>query len=321
MASVTALSGGCINNGARITTDRGTSYFLKWNARAPAGMFTAEAEGLRALAAAATGDRGPCLRVPRVLACEDRAEQPGWLLLEHIAKGRSSRDSDERLGHGLAAIHRSPVGPPGAGGADVSNMGDMGDTGVTGDTGDPGDPGSSEAGDGGARRFGWSRDNWIGSLPQANTPAGSWAVFWRDQRIAPQLRMARERGFLHDARLDDMLDVIPAALAGVDRPELLHGDLWGGNAYVDTEGAPVLIDPAVYLGDGEVDLAMTELFGGFGDAFYGAYNDRKPISDAYGAYRRDLYQLYYLLVHVNLFGGSYEAGARRAAEVVVAEWG
>lgn len=117
--------------------------------------------------------------------------------------------------------------------------------------------------------------------------------------------------------MDRLLGAITLALDDVDTPALVHGDLWSGNAFADPSGRPVLIDPAVYLGDGEVDLAMTELFGGFGTRFYDAYHDVRSISEAYHAYRRDLYQLYYLLVHVNLFGGAYVAGSLRAAERVL----
>ena len=116
--------------------------------------------------------------------------------------------------------------------------------------------------------------------------------------------------------MDELLDAIDPALDDVDTPSLVHGDLWSGNTYADVSGRPVLIDPAVYLGDGEVDLAMTELFGGFGTRFYDAYHDVRSISDAYHAYRRDLYQLYYLLVHVELFGAGYVAATAAAARAV-----
>jgi fructosamine-3-kinase len=120
--------------------------------------------------------------------------------------------------------------------------------------------------------------------------------------------------------LDRVLDAIPRGLEDVDDgpPHLLPGDLWGGNAFASAEGEPVIIDPAVYRGHGEVDLAMTELFGGFGPGFYAAYDEVLPITDAYRAYRRDLYQLYYLLVHVNLFGGSYVGQTAAAAGRVAA---
>ena len=102
------------------------------------------------------------------------------------------------------------------------------------------------------------------------------------------------------------------AKGGEEGPSLVHGDLWSGNVYAGPEGRPVLIDPAVYMGHREVDLAMSELFGGFGPGFYEAYDDAMPLDPGYGQARRSVYQLYPLLVHVNLFGGSYVGGARRA---------
>jgi protein-ribulosamine 3-kinase len=275
---VLPVSGGCINNGARVDTE-GRSFFLKWSPRAPAGLFEAEADGLRSLAEPGT------LRVPAPLAAGGGSAGPCWLLMEHVAQGSRARDFDERLGRGLAALHRSGSGH-------------------------------------GA--FGWHRDNWIGSLAQSNRESSSWACFWRDRRIAPQVRRARDGGHLTGRGgqfLDRVLTVIPVALADVDDapPHLLHGDLWGGNVFAGPEGEPVVIDPAVYRGHGEVDLAMTELFGGFGPGFYDAYDGAVGITPAYHAYRRELYQLYYLLVHVNLFGASYEGSTVRAAERVLAE--
>lgn len=219
------------------------------------------------------------LGVPVPVAWHDGADGAGWLLLEYVAPGRATAETYVRLGRGLATVHASSA------------------------------PG----------RFGWSRDNWIGSLPQANRPTLSWPEFWRAQRIVPQLKMARLKGYAMDDIFDRVMDVIPTALADVGRPDLLHGDLWGGNWFPNGAGEPVLIDPAVYRGHGEVDLAMSELFGGFTSAFYDAYAEARAISHAYTRYRRDLYQLYYLLAHVNLFGASYEAGSLRAARRVVAE--
>jgi len=263
----TPVGGGCINHGTRVETDTGDWLFLKWNESAPAGMFDAEVDGLRAL----RGADG--VRAPEALA---NGEQ--WLLLEHVEPGRERADTPTKLGRMVAALH--------AGATSTS--------------------------------FGWPRDNWIGSLPQTNTQLESWGDFWRDHRIAPQLERARRHGRLRDAVLDRVLDIIPRALADVERSELVHGDLWGGNWLTGASGDPWLIDPAVYFGHGEVDLAMSELFGGFDRAFYRAYDETHGRSSAYAAYRRDLYQLYYLLVHVNLFGSSYEAGARQAAEKVLA---
>lgn len=271
------VTGGCINHGARLTVEGGTDFFLKWNAHAHPRFFDAEADGLRALAAA------EALRVPAAVARGGGSGAPAWLLLEYVPAGVPASDYDERLGRGLARLHASA--PPGT-------------------------------------AYGWSRKNWIGSLPQSNRASRSWSAFWREQRLAPQAHRARDRGFLRGPRasvLDRALDLVPEGLADVDQGpvHLLHGDLWGGNAFAGPAGEPVVIDPAVYHGHGEVDLAMTELFGGFGSRFYQAYGEVIAPTDAYAAYRRDLYQLYYLLVHVNLFGSQYEertlAAAARAA--------
>jgi fructosamine-3-kinase len=264
-------SGGCINNGARLDTSPGGSFFLKWNETAPPEMFEAEADGLEALRRAGT------VHVPAPLYQGGGDATASWLLMEYVASGAPALDYAERLGTSLAALHQTELAPP----------------------------------------FGWGRDNWIGSLPQSNEERSGWGEFWRDLRIVPQLQLARLRGFLRSDTMDRLVELIPDALAGVERGGLLHGDLWNGNAYATTEGVPVIIDPAVFRGDGAVDLAMTELFGGFGRRFYEAYDASQSISREYEAFRRDLYQLYYLLVHVNLFGASYERRSLAAASRVV----
>ncbi len=279
IVSVEPLGGGCVNHACRLVTDRGGTFFLKWNARAPSGMFDAEADGLRSLAAAGA------LHVPRVLAFGEAANRrptvPAWLLLEYITPGRPGRDFAARLGEGLVAVHRSDRGG-----------------------------------------WGWRCDNFIGSLAQENARAPSWGAFWRDRRLAPQLADARARGHLvggNGRLLDRILDRTEALLASVEDegPSLLHGDLWGGNVYADEEGRPVLIDPAVHRGHREVDLAMSELFGGFPVGWPDAYAEAWPLDPEYDGFRRALYQLYYLLVHVNLFGASYQAGCMSAAQQVL----
>ncbi len=276
------VGGGCIHRGTRVEVSTGVSYFLKWSQDVPRGVFEAEAEGLRALREA-----GP-VTVPEPLAWDEGS--PAWLLMEYVAPAADDVRG-AALGRGLAAIHLSDVSRPSA------------------------HPSGPDAAGG---PFGWSRDNWIGSLPQSNPVTASWGAFWRDARLSPQLQAARTRGRLRDEVFDRLLDAVPGALATVTMPSLIHGDLWSGNAYASSAGRPVLVDPAVYLGDGEVDLAMSELFGGFDRDFYRAYDAERPITPEYHAFKRDLYQLYYLLVHVNLFGRSYEAGARRAAEGALA---
>ena len=196
------VGGGCINNGLRIDTETGSSFFLKWNADAPVQMFEAEAAGLAALREARA------VRVPEPLAWGGGDDAPSWLLLEYITPGATRGDSDERLGRGLAALHDRDA----------------------------------------RETFGWDRDNWIGTLPQANDRSSSWGAFWHNQRIAPQLAAVRSRGHFNDSLLDRLLEVIPAALSDVSSPQLLHGDLWSGNALVALDGEPVVIDPAVYWG-------------------------------------------------------------------------
>ncbi|MCK6371499.1 MAG: fructosamine kinase family protein [Gammaproteobacteria bacterium] len=158
-----------------------------------------------------------------------------------------------------------------------------------------------------ARRYGWQRDNTIGVTPQPNGWADDWVAFWRERRLAPQLRraVAAGHGVALAGRGERVLDALPRLLAG-HRPEpsLLHGDLWGGNWAMTGAAEPVIFDPAVYYGDRECDLAMTELFGGFPRQFYAAYEAAWPLPPRYRL-RRDVYNLYHVLNHLNLFGGGY----------------
>lgn len=159
--------------------------------------------------------------------------------------------------------------------------------------------------------FGWSSPNFIGSLPQSNRRNAQWPGFWRAERIEPQLALAFGRGHFSSAErrmLDDYVSAIDDLLAAGDAegPSLLHGDLWGGNAHASTEGI-ALIDPAVYYGHREVDLAMAALFGGFPRAFHASYAREWPLRPGFEQ-RCAAYQVYYLLVHVNLFGEGYVPG-------------
>jgi fructosamine-3-kinase len=168
-----------------------------------------------------------------------------------------------------------------------------------------------------ADAFGWTRDNTIGSTPQPNGWMDDWVAFWRERRLGFQLGLAARRGhrFTGGERLLERLD---ALLAGhTPAPSLLHGDLWGGNWAALPDGTPVLFDPAVYHGDREADLAMTELFGGFDPAFHAAYREAAPLDAGYPV-RRDLYNLYHVLNHVNLFGGGYAGQAQRLIDRLLA---
>ena len=146
-------------------------------------------------------------------------------------------------------------------------------------------------------RFGWARDNYIGLSPQHNGWCEDWTEFWRTRRMQPQLQLAKRNGFeLEEPNLEVLGNHRP-------RPSLLHGDLWSGNAGFTADG-PVVFDPAVYYGDRETDLAMTELFGGFPAEFYRAYNEVFPLPPGYEK-RKHLYNLYHLLNHLNIFGSGY----------------
>jgi fructosamine-3-kinase len=194
------------------------------------------------------------------------AQGRDFLVLENIDAGAPCRDHDEELGRGLASLHA--FGAPG---------------------------------------FGLDHDNFIGRLDQENRPSGTWADFYRARRLEPQLRMAVAGGLASPSMRRGFERVLPRLqdLVGPEEPPArLHGDLWGGNAIVDEHGKPCLIDPAVYGGHREVDLAMMKLFGGFGPRVFGAYEEAFPLAAGHEA-RVPLYQLYFLMVHVNLFGGSY----------------
>ena len=219
------------------------------------------------------------VRVPRVLACGHAGTQ-AFLALEWLEAGAATEESEERLGTRLAAQHA-----------------------VT------------------AASHGWSRDNTIGSTPQANGRLASWPEFFRERRLRPQLELAVARGF--GALLGEAGERLLAqvgALLETHQPaaSLLHGDLWGGNWLTTADGEPAIFDPAVYYGDRETDLAMTQLFGGFGPGFYRAYTAAAPLPPG-AAVRAELYNLYHVLNHANLFGGGYAGSARRMIQRLLAE--
>ncbi len=175
----------------------------------------------------------------------------------------------------------------------------------------------------GGERFGWPSDNFIGSTPQLNAGDDSWPHFFAQQRLLPQLALARRQG--HRGRLLDdgerLAENLPALFASY-RPtiSLVHGDLWHGNAALDENGTLALYDPAVYYGDRETDLAMCRLFGGFPDDFYRAYREAWPLADGFDQ-RCALYQLYHVLNHLNLFGGGYCEQAERLIDGLLAQLG
>lgn len=172
-----------------------------------------------------------------------------------------------------------------------------------------------------AAQFGWKRNNTIGSTPQSNPWTESWPEFFGTHRLGFQLDLAARNGL--GAKLQKPGEALLARLVDFFQdyqpvPSLLHGDLWGGNAAFTRSGEPVVFDPAVYYGDREADLAMTELFGGFSADFYAAYREAWPLDAGYSI-RKTLYNLYHILNHANLFGGGYANQAESMIRHLLAE--
>ncbi len=260
----TSLSGGCINDAFKITTTKGSNYFLKYNSSASNDMFIKEVNGLKELA------KANAIRVPQVLGFDD-----DYILLEYISSRNKGKSFFEDFGRSFAEMHK-----------------------FTFDS------------------FGFYEDNYIGSNPQINIPdekdKSNWVNFYFNKRLLFQFKLAEKLGNSTEdlrkgiSKLEDQIEVI---LRGTEeQPSLLHGDLWGGNYMVDENGSAVLIDPAVYYGNREADLGMTKLFGGFSSEFYKAYNEAFPLEDGY-EYRENIYKLYHVLNHLNLFGGGYYSQA------------
>lgn len=218
------------------------------------------------------------IRVPLPL-CTGILDNQSYIVMEYIRSGVAGRDGQRKAGEQLAALHRHQ-----------------------------------------ADQFGWQRDNTLGTTEQRNTWHDNWLSFWRDQRLGFQLQLAAHNGYTgklqqHGEKLRQQL---PELLFHTPAPSLLHGDLWGGNISFDSRGEPVIYDPATYYGDRETDIAMTELFGGFSNDFYRAYNDTWPL-DADYQIRKILYNLYHVLNHLNLFGGGYASQADEMIQRLLAE--
>jgi fructosamine-3-kinase len=270
-ATPRSVGGGCINSGYVLTNGQ-QSYFVKLNQAAQIAMFEAEAAGLEEMAASHT------IRVPQPI-CWGTANGSAYLVQEWLDLGRGGSAAWAEMGRKLAAMHQWIPSPSQSQGARVL-------------------------------AFGWHRNNTIGSTPQINPWTQDWTEFWVKHRIGYQLQLASRRGG-HFPSGDRLLEAIPQLLAGHHpQPSLVHGDLWSGNAAVTKAGEPVVFDPATYYGDREVDLAMTELFGGFPSEFYRGYNEIFPVDAGYER-RKILYNLYHILNHFNLFGGGYASQANR----------
>ena len=252
--SVNTLGGGCINNGSRLKTASGSTFFLKTNPNTPADMFIREAEGLQVL----NVPGGP--RVPKVFLCGS-----DFLLLEDLMPTTRSANYWSLFGHQLASLHS------------ISNP-----------------------------QFGFEHDNYIGSTPQPNTWSNDGYKFFSEHRLLFQTQRAERRGLLgsKERRQVEILCKHLADLIPEQPASLIHGDLWSGNAMTDNAGNPAIIDPATHYGWAEADLAMTTLFGSFPDVFFRAYCEVRELESGYRE-RFQIYNLYHLLNHLNLFGTAY----------------
>jgi protein-ribulosamine 3-kinase len=204
------------------------------------------------------------IRIPKVIG-NGISDSFQFLLLEYIDQKPRSKNYWQVLGERLAALHQRS-----------------------------------------SKQFGLEHNNYIGSLRQYNQQSSSWIHFFIEQRLNVQLKLAIDNGLApgHWQQGFERLHSRLSSLLPEEKPSLVHGDLWNGNLITDEKGEPCLIDPAVYYGNREADLAMTKLFGGFDRDFYTSYEAAFPLQPGYQQ-RVDIYNLYPLLVHVNLFGGSY----------------
>lgn len=212
--------------------------------------------------------------------CYGAAGGQSWLVTEYIEFSRGGRDSNCQFGRQIAALHCQT-----------------------------------------SEQFGWFRDNTIGSTLQYNDQTNDWVDFYRERRLRVQFEMAAGNGFTGSLQSggERLIENLHKFFTGYAvKPALLHGDLWGGNHAFDQAGQPVIFDPAVYYGDREADIAMTELFGGFGAGFYAAYQEAWPLDAGYGV-RKTLYNLYHILNHANLFGGAYASQAESMVDQLLAE--
>lgn len=210
------------------------------------------------------------LRVPQFVGHIREGNHIG-LLLEYIEPGQKSTSFYEQLGEGLARQHLQTL-----------------------------------------PLFGLDHDNFIGALPQRNQEHQHWADFFREARILPQIQLPQAVKYLNASSRKRLHQLLQKAenIFPDEPPALLHGDLWGGNLLCDDSGHPVLIDPAVYYGHREMELAFMQLFDSYPAAFYAAYQEVYPLTSGWEE-RMDLYNLYPMLVHLNLFGGSYLGGVER----------
>ncbi|HEX7583721.1 MAG TPA: fructosamine kinase family protein [Prolixibacteraceae bacterium] len=255
-----SIGGGCINHALKISCSVG-DFFLKWNASAPSDLFLKEAAGLNEMRLA----DNPWLIIPQVIWAKEVDDLPGLLLIEYLQSATTTSGFDERLGKGIAQLHRKT-----------------------------------------ATAFGFHHANYCGATVQDNSWTDNWPEFFAHRRIWALVQKIRtSRGMTVDELkiYENLVDKMPLLLAHQTVPSLIHGDLWAGN-YMFTANGPALIDPACYYADREMELGMMQLFGGFSSQVWSAYQDEFPLPEGWKE-RIRLYQLYHVLNHYLLFGGSY----------------
>jgi protein-ribulosamine 3-kinase len=252
------LSGGCINDAYKISSEKGDMFFLKINS--PSRMFFNEANGLNELRKAAA------INIPKVFCTGE-----DYILTEFIEQGKYPKNFYETFGYQFALMHNYS-----------------------------------------STTFGFFEDNFIGSTPQLNIPdeneKNDWIKFYFNKRLFYQFKLAEKNGYADQkfrkafAGIENKINSILSGSESI--ASVIHGDLWGGNFICGINGEPYLIDPAVYYGNREADLAMTKLFGRFNKEFYTYYEQTFPLAPGY-EYRENIYKLYHVINHLNLFGRGY----------------
>jgi len=279
------VQGGDINKSYGMTLSNGEVLFMKANEKSKIDFFIKEANCLKAIATTKT------IATPKLLGLgTDDGEEVGYsfLLFDFIELGNLDEKFWEKFAETLAKMHKAETKMfiP----RESFNQG---------------------------KKFGFYEDNYIGRSSQINTPKENWIDFFRENRLAPQFKMAENHFSKEDFSLiEKLLDSLENFLIEPENPSLLHGDLWAGNVMCTTKPEAMLIDPACYVGHPEADIAMTELFGGFSGKFYDAYKESGLLQPEYHE-RRDLYNLYHLLNHLNMFGKTYLPAVKSILEKYV----
>lgn len=276
--STTSVSGGCINSAYILSVNNSTTkLFIKLNDAKSKDIFATEYKGLKEILASKT------IKVPTPirygLVKDDSAvdKSRSFIVLEYIELGSANKKSSYLMGQQLAKMHKC-LSPSG--------------------------------------NFGWNINNYIGRTPQINTKSKNWQEFYVSNRLDYQIKLARTKGLSLQSTHRLLANISYFFTDYNPKPSLLHGDLWAGNAAVDSKNNPVIYDPAVYYGDRETDIAFTEMFRGFSSDFYLGYDEVWALHSGY-KYRKMLYNLYHCINHYNLFAGSYGIQAQSIIDKIL----